>query len=129
MIIKGKQVLVVGLARTGVALTTYLQSRGARVTVTDSKNKTDLEPVLKQLAQVKRVKYELGRHVLKTFISSDLIIVSPGVPSDMEYLEKAKAKKIPVISELEFAAQHIKLPMIAVTGTNGKTTTTMVIGQ
>ena len=129
MQLKGKKVLIVGVARTGVAVAKFLVSRGALVTITDLKTKTELKDKLALLSHLKKIKYDLGRHSIRLFSNSDFIIVSPGVPSRIQPIEKAISKKVPVMSELEFAYQFIKQPIIAVTGTNGKTTTTMMIGQ
>src|SRR3989338_6413267 len=129
MRLKGKKILIVGLARTGTALARYLYLKGAKVTVTDLKTKTELQSVLKPLSLYKGIQYKLGGHPLKVFLTSDLIIVSPGAPTNLTPLERAQSKHIPVMSELEFSARLITQPIIAVTGTNGKTTTTMMIGQ
>jgi len=127
--LKGKKVLVVGLARTGVSVAQLLSQRGAVVFVTDLRNKTELYGPLKVLSKYKRIKYDLGRHTQKGFLSVDLIVVSPGVPSNSPHLEKARKKGVEIMSELEFAFNLISQPIIAVTGTNGKTTTTMMIGN
>lgn len=129
MQLKEKKILVVGLARTGVAVSKFAMERGALVTVTDMKTKTELEASLKQLAGYKKIKYELGNHSIKTFLSHDLIIVSPGVPLTIEPLVEAKNKNKEILSELEFAFRFIRIPIAAITGTNGKTTTTMILGQ
>ena len=129
MRLKGKKILIVGLARTGTAVARYLHPKGAKITVTDLKTKTELQSVLKPLSLYKGIQYKLGGHPLKVFLTSDLIIVSPGAPTNLAPLERAQSKHIPVMSELEFSARLITQPIIAVTGTNGKTTTTMMIGQ
>ena len=129
MILKNKHVVVVGLARTGVAASKFLVSRGAKVTVTDLKKKTELSSFIKDLSDLKRIKYVLGSHPIKTLLKADFIIVSPGVPTNIPLLEAARKNKMPVLSEVEFASQYIRCPIIAITGTNGKTTTTMIVGK
>jgi len=129
MQLKNKRVLIVGFARTGVSLAKYVAGRGAKVTITDLKSRKQLEKNLKALGSLKKITYELGRHPVKTFLNSDMVIMSPGVPLNLPPLEKALNKKIPVMSELEFTCRIVKQPIIAITGTNGKTTTTMMIGH
>ncbi|WP_243370059.1 UDP-N-acetylmuramoyl-L-alanine--D-glutamate ligase [Geotalea sp. SG265] len=128
MDIEGKKVLVVGLARTGVAVARFLVARGAKVTVTDMKDESELGEYLAQLADLD-LDFELGRHDKHTFLMADLIVVSPGVPMDIAPLLLAKAQRRTVISEIELAAAYIKAPMVAITGTNGKTTTTTLTGE
>ena len=129
MILKNKKVVIVGLARSGVAVAQFSSQRGAKVTVTDLKTKAELQSSLKLLAPFKKIKYELGRHPLKTLLAADLFIVSPGVPLTNPLVEQALKKNKKVMSEIEFAFQFISVPLVAVTGTNGKTTTTMMIGE
>ena len=129
MILKNKKVVIIGLARSGVAVAQFATQRGAKVTVTDLKTKAELQSYLKLLAPYKKIKYELGRHPLKTLLAADLFVVSPGVPLTNPLIEQAVKKNKKIMSELEFAFQFITVPIIAVTGTNGKTTTTMMIGE
>jgi len=123
-----KNIVVVGLARTGVATARFLAGKGARVTVTDMKDAAALAPAMAQLAGTP-VTFELGRHEAATFRSADLIVVSPGVPMDIPPLASARARGTAVISEIELAARFIDAPLVAITGTNGKTTTTTLIGE
>lgn len=125
---KGKKVLVVGFGLSGVAVAKYMSKQGARVTVTDMKQKADLNDSVNACGDLK-IEYELGKHNNKTFHSVDLIVVSPGVPLNIKPLEEAREKSIPITSEIELAIAAIKEPIIAVTGTNGKTTTTTLIGE
>src|SRR3954469_14221798 len=125
---KGKKVLVVGFGLSGVAVAKYMAKQGARVTVTDLKQKTELMESCNACADLK-VEYELGRHNNKTFHTAELIVVSPGVPLNIKPLEEARELKVPITSEIELAAAAIKEPIIAITGTNGKTTTTTLIGE
>jgi UDP-N-acetylmuramoylalanine--D-glutamate ligase len=125
---KGKKVLVVGFGLSGVAVTKYLVEQGARVTVTDSKQKSDLAESFNVCGDLK-VEFELGKHNNKTFETSELIVVSPGVPLNLKPLEEAREKNIPIMSEIDLAAAEIEHPVIAITGTNGKTTTTTLVGE
>lgn len=126
--LKGKKVLVVGLGKSGQTAARFLTNQGAKVTVSDSKNKNELSEALKALADLK-IEFELGKHNEETFTSQELIVLSPGVPSTIEGLAKAKAAGIPVINDIELAYSYIKAPIVAVTGTNGKTTTTTLISE
>jgi len=128
MEIKDKNVLVVGLARTGVAVARFLVARGTKVTVTDMKDESELGEYLAQLAGLD-IDFDLGRHDKHLFLRADLIVVSPGVPMDIRPLLLARAQRRKVISEIELAAQYISAPIIAITGTNGKTTTTAITGK
>jgi len=128
MDLKNKKVLVVGLARTGSATVRFLAGRGARVKVSEAKPAGELEAARKALADIP-MEWELGGHTFPFFADADLIVVSPGVPMDIEPLGQARLKGIPVISEVELAFRFLRRPLIAVTGTNGKTTTTTLIEE
>lgn len=128
MDLKGKKVLVVGLARTGEAVVRFLLSQGADVRVTDKKLPGELYAPLERLRGLP-VGYELGYHDLTTFTSSRIIIVSPGVPMDILPLNKARDVGVEVIAEIELASRFIDAPLFAITGTNGKTTTTTLAGE
>ncbi|MBY0370831.1 UDP-N-acetylmuramoyl-L-alanine--D-glutamate ligase [bacterium] len=125
---KKQRALVVGLGRSGVAAVKLLVKKGYKVTVTDELNKTDLKDSLDALESIE-FKAELGKHVLKTFSDQDLIVVSPGVRLDIKPLQHAEKAGVPIISEVELAAQYISEPIIAVTGTNGKSTTASLIAE
>jgi len=127
MQIKNKNILVVGLAKTGVACARFLVSKGARVTVTDMRGEADLTAQLAELAEFDIVR-ELERHDAATFIASDLIVVSPGVPMELPQLVAAQQAGVEIISEIELAGRFIDVPIAAITGTNGKTTTTSILG-
>ncbi len=128
MEIKNKKILVVGLARTGAAVARFLSECGARVTVSDSREKELLETFLSKLSTLE-ITYELGGHGDDTFLAADLIVVSPGVPMNIPALTLARNQGIPVISEIELAYEFIDAPIAAITGTNGKTTTTTLAGE
>ena len=128
MELENKKTVVVGLARTGVAVARFLAGAGALVTVTDMREEEALSESLAELADLE-INFELGRHVPHTFLMADLIVVSPGVPMDIKPLAMARSQKRRVVSEVELASWFIKAPMVAITGTNGKTTTTTLTGE
>jgi UDP-N-acetylmuramoylalanine--D-glutamate ligase len=125
---KGKKVLIVGFGLSGVAVAKYMTKQGAKVTVTDLKQKSELMDSINACADLK-LEYELGKHNNKTFHTVDLIVVSPGVPLNIKPLEEAREKLIPITCEVDLAAAALKEPLIAITGTNGKTTTTTLVGE
>ncbi len=128
MDVENKHIVVVGLARSGIAVARFLKDRGARVTLTDLATEEILGAFAAEARQL-GVELELGRHALSTFRSADFIVISPGVPHTIAPLEEARSNGIQVIGEVELAAQFIDTPIVAVTGTNGKTTTTELIGR
>ena len=119
----GKRVLVVGLARTGVATALFCAVRRARVTATESRAESEVAEAAAEL-RAAGCGLELGGHRKETFLQQDYIIVSPGVPAEMACLAAARAKGIPVWSEIELASRFLKGRLIGITGSNGKTTTT-----
>ncbi len=123
-----KNTLVVGLGITGLETAKFLNAMQARVTVTDTADEEQLHPFLSQLSP-SGIRLELGEHKPETFEKADLIVISPGVPHTIKPINRARAKGVPVIGEIELAARFIRKPIIAVTGTNGKTTTTALLGQ
>jgi UDP-N-acetylmuramoylalanine--D-glutamate ligase len=128
MDITGKKVLVVGLARTGVALTRFLAQVGARVTVTDLAPATELAE-MRALIRDLPVAEELGVPEPADVLHYDLILPSPGVPPELPWLDAARRHGIPVWGELELAGHFLTCPVIAVSGTNGKTTTITLVGE
>jgi UDP-N-acetylmuramoylalanine--D-glutamate ligase len=106
----------------------FLKSRGARVTVSDSKPEAELRNEILLLLD-HGITVETGGHGDRTFRGQDLIVVSPGVPFDAPQLEQARALGEPVIGEVELAAQFLPGPIVAITGANGKTTTTTLAGE
>lgn len=125
--ITGARVTVVGLARSGIAAANLLTQQGARVRVSEMKNMPDsLEAISKLLPAVE---IETGGHKRETFLKAQLIVVSPGVPWNLPLLEEARIAGIPIYSEIEIASCFTKVPIIAITGTNGKTTTTYLVGK
>jgi len=123
-----KRVLVVGLGRSGVASALFLKSRGARVTVSDAKSEDQLPDEIPALLD-QGIAVETGGHGERTFQNQDLIVVSPGVPVDSQALNQARAFGAPVIGEIELACEFLPGRIVAITGSNGKTTTTTLIGE
>jgi UDP-N-acetylmuramoylalanine--D-glutamate ligase len=130
-LIKGKEVLVVGMARSGVAAVELLAEIGAaKITVTDQKQPGELEAELARVAHYSTVTAVTGRNPSELVTTAlSLVIKSPGVPPSLEMFTRARELKIPVLSEIELAYAFIKAPLVGVTGTNGKTTTTALITE
>jgi UDP-N-acetylmuramoylalanine--D-glutamate ligase len=126
--LNGKRVLVVGLGKSGVSAALFLRGQGARVTVSDSKSETQLSKEIPVLLD-KGVVVETGGHGERTFRDQDLIVLSPGVPVNTPQLSQARSLGMPVIGEVELAAQYLRGPIVAITGSNGKTTTTSLCGE
>jgi len=123
-----KRVLVVGLGKSGVASALFLKARGARVTVSDTKTPDELKEEIPKLLD-EGIAVETGGHGERTFQGQDLIVVSPGVPVDAPPLVQARALGEKVIGEIELAAQFFPGRIVAITGSNGKTTTTTLAGE
>jgi UDP-N-acetylmuramoylalanine--D-glutamate ligase len=128
MELKGKKVLVVGLGKSGLAAALFLRRRGAQVTVSDIRSAEALAKDIPALLE-EGIMVEAGGHGLLTFRRQDLIVVSPGVPLDTPELAQVKSFGLPVIGELELAARFLKGKTVAITGSNGKTTTTALLGD
>jgi UDP-N-acetylmuramoylalanine--D-glutamate ligase len=128
MELKGKKVLVVGLGKSGLAAALFLRHRGAQVTVSDVRSAEALAKDIPALLD-EGIMVETGGHGLLTFRRQDLIVVSPGVPLNTPELAQVKSFGLPVIGELELAARFIKGRILAITGSNGKTTTTALVGE
>jgi UDP-N-acetylmuramoylalanine--D-glutamate ligase len=123
-----KRVLVVGVARTGLATALFCAKRGAKVTATDDLSGGALGPEAEQLSAAGCV-VEFATHRAQTFTSQDLIVPSPGVPGDHAGLVAARAAGIPLWSEIELASRFLRGRMVGITGSNGKTTTTSLLGH
>jgi UDP-N-acetylmuramoylalanine--D-glutamate ligase len=126
--LKGKKVLVVGLGKSGLAAALFLRHKGAQVTVSDVRSAEALAKDIPALLE-EGIMVEAGGHGLLTFRRQDLIVVSPGVPLDTPELAQAQSFGLSVIGELELAARFLQGSILAVTGSNGKTTTTALLGE
>ncbi|MDZ7697368.1 MAG: UDP-N-acetylmuramoyl-L-alanine--D-glutamate ligase [Deltaproteobacteria bacterium] len=124
-----RRVLVVGLGLSGYWTARHMAQTGAEVTVSESRPESELNP--DQVSELKSagVMLETGEHIKKTFLNADLIVVSPGVPLDILPLTAAYERHIPVLGEMELASRNIHEPIIAVTGSNGKSTVTYFLGE
>ena len=123
--VRGKRVTVAGAAKSGLAAAELLASRGADVTLSDTRVDVPEMAPLERLG----VRPELGGHKAPTFANADLVVLSPGVSPDQDAVLAARARGVPVIGEIELAARWLKGRVIAITGTKGKSTTTVLIGR
>ena len=130
MELKNKKVLLVGLAKTGVSTIKYLDKLGAKTIVNDIKKEEQLQDILNELKDLKNVEYILGYHP-ENVDDIDMAVVSPGVPLDLPFICKLKENNIKIIGEVELAYQLSKNNpiFVGITGTNGKTTTTTLVGE
>jgi UDP-N-acetylmuramoylalanine--D-glutamate ligase len=128
--LKGSSVLVVGLGKTGLALVEFLRRQEARIRISDNRPRTELQALLAPAKfPASAVALEAGEHTAAFFLQADLILLSPGVPLDLPPLEEARAAGIPIWGELELFSRFCSTPVVAVTGTNGKTTTTALLNE
>ena len=123
----GKKIVIIGMGKTGIATAIFLGKQGAKVAVTDEKPVDQWGSGFEQIAKEKWLK--IGSYNTRILTGASMVVPSPGVPPSNELLVEAQKKKIPVISEIELACWFLKVPVIAVTGTNGKTTTTTLLGE
>jgi UDP-N-acetylmuramoylalanine--D-glutamate ligase len=127
---KDKRVIVLGLARSGEAAAILLIRLGANVLVSDQKSEDELKDIFTRLkSECPQIEFHLGGHPEEIFEGADLVVVSPGVPFNIPVLEKVRDKGIPVIGEIELAYRICLAPIIAITGTKGKSTTSTLTGQ
>ena len=126
--LRGKRVLVVGLARTGVSTALFCAARGARVTASDARSAAQLGETVGHLREA-GCTLELGAHTNPTFLAQDLIVPSPGVPATLPALVGARQAGIPIRSEIELASHFLRGRLVAITGSNGKTTTTALVAH
>src|SRR5216683_4054694 len=128
MELKNKRVLVVGLGKSGLSAAMFLREQGARVTVSDTRSAVALAKEIPALLEA-GIMVESGGHGLLTFRRQDLIVVSPGVPMDTPEVKQVIGFGLTVIGELELASRYLKGQVVAITGSNGKTTTTSLLGK
>jgi UDP-N-acetylmuramoylalanine--D-glutamate ligase len=124
----GARVTVMGLARSGVAASRLLQAAGARVTVADRKESAELTSALGAIDR-DHVGVTVGAQYESSLDEADVVVISPGVPYRLASLEAVRRRGVKVISELELASQFFRSPLLAITGTNGKSTTVTLIGK
>ena len=122
-----KKTMVVGLGESGMAVVRFLRERGARVRVNDQRDREALGAAATE-AEALGAELVLGGHPDSAFEDLDLVVVSPGVPP-LPQLEQAEQRGVPVVSEVELASRFIDAPIVAITGTNGKSTVTTLIGE
>jgi UDP-N-acetylmuramoylalanine--D-glutamate ligase len=123
--VRGKRVTVAGAARSGIAASELLVARGARVTLSETREDVNEADRLRKLG----VQIELGGHQTQTFNDAELIVTSPGVPPDQPVVAGARQRGVPVIGELELASRWLRGRIVAITGTKGKSTTTELSGR
>ena len=124
--VRGSNVVVVGAGRSGVGAARLLAGRGARVTLTEMRS--DVGEEVERLREV-GVELELGGHRPETLAGADLVVLSPGVPPSLAALARARLARVPVISEIELASRWVRGRIVAVTGTKGKSTTSVLTGR
>ena len=127
MNLTGKKIVVIGMGKTGIAVARFLGKQGAKVIVTDEQPVDQWSREFEQIAKEKWL--EIGSYNTRILTGACIVVPSPGVPPGNDLLVEAQKKNIPVISEIEIAYRFLKVPVIAVTGTNGKTTTTTLLGE
>jgi UDP-N-acetylmuramoylalanine--D-glutamate ligase len=128
MELKGKKVLVLGLARTGGACARFLAEQGALVLATDLRSEPELKQEMESLAELP-IRYFLGGEEPNWLKGVDLVVPSPGVPAENRLLREANRRGIQILSEIDLAYPFLQVPLIAITGTNGKSTTTTLLGE
>ena len=128
MNVAGKRVIVCGMARSGIAAAKLLLSRGAMVTISDLKKEADFGGALDEL-RVKNCIFALGEGPQAYIAEQDMMVISPGIPYAKDFVQQAIAQGVEVIGELELGARMMQGAMCAITGTNGKTTTTTLVGE
>jgi UDP-N-acetylmuramoylalanine--D-glutamate ligase len=126
--LSGKSILVVGMARSGLAAAHFLCKRGAAVTVSDSRPGERLASEIQELKKL-GARWETGAHTDQVLAQADWIVVSPGVPLNLPVLQRARQAGQEIISEIELASRYLQGNILAITGTNGKTTTTALVGE
>jgi len=127
--LQGLHVVIVGLGKTGQAAARFFRQHGARVSVSESSPKSSIPPEFVTWLVENSISFETGGHSTNFFTAADLVFVSPGIPLTIEPLIASRRRNIPVMGELAVAAQFMQTPVIAVTGTNGKTTVTTLLGD
>ncbi len=125
----GKRAVVIGMGVSGRAMVTFLLQGGVQVLVSDSRHFKDLPLSDKEIIERNDIEYEGGEHSAAFLLQADYVVVSPGVPLDLPVLDEVRNSNIPILGELALAAPHLRETVVAVTGTNGKTTVTALIAE
>ncbi|WP_300667932.1 UDP-N-acetylmuramoyl-L-alanine--D-glutamate ligase [Desulfoluna sp.] len=128
MKLSGKKIIVVGLARSGASIARFLSERGAHVVISDAKAREALGELPAAMEQ-EGIELDLSGHTQHLFENADLVVLSPGVPHTLAPVKRARELGVSVVGEIELASRFIEAPILAVTGTNGKTTTTALLGE
>ena len=128
MELRGKRVMIIGLGRTGSEGARFFFNEGANVLVSDRRPEQELAPEMTRLAGLP-IRYLLGGEEREWLTGVDLVVPSPGVPQENGLLKEAAQRRIPVLSEIELAYRFFRAPLVAITGTNGKSTTTTLVGE
>ena len=130
MVLEDKRVLVIGFGKTGVSLVEFLHNKGARIVINDARESKALAGLMDKIAKFP-VKTVLGGHPVddRMYENPELVILSPGIPLDLPLVRSYSDRGIPVMGEIELAFQFMQAPVVAITGTNGKTTTTALTGE
>ena len=126
MQIAGSRIAVAGLGQSGLAVAEFLLAKGARVRVVDSRPLAELKEIGRA---IERLGVPFALQSPEAFEGVDAIVISPGVPADLEELEAARRRGVPVLGEVELASEFLAGPIIGITGANGKTTTTALTGH
>jgi len=126
--LRGTKILVIGLGRTGRECARFLAQRGAAVLVSDARSEAELGAEVASLADLS-LQFRFGSEQIKWLDGIDYVVPSPGVPQENPFLREAGARRIPVLSEIELASRFFAAPILAITGTNGKSTTTTLVGE
>ena len=126
---RGKHIMILGMARSGVAAAKLLADRGALVRINDMKTEAQLGEALEPLRGVKNIEWRLGEGAEALLHGMDTLVISPGVPIESPIVKKARALGVEVIGEIELSARISQGHLVAITGTNGKTTTTTLTGE
>jgi UDP-N-acetylmuramoylalanine--D-glutamate ligase len=128
MDVENKKVAVIGMGKSGLSAARWLAMKGAEVTISEMKGESAFSSELIQQVKDLGIALETGGHKEETLLNTDFIVISPGVPLDLEPLNVARKKGIPIVGEMGLAVQWMDTPMVAVTGTNGKSTVTAFLG-
>lgn len=124
---RNKRIVVVGAGRSGIGMARYFHARGALVILSDRRSAEELTPMAALAAT--GIQLDLGGHTEEFFAGADLIALSPGVPLDVPAVAKALAMGVPVLGEIEIARRELPQPLVGITGTNGKSTVTTIMGE